>query len=60
MKKVIYTLTVLLVISSTVISYMSIDLKQEFKTSEKKQVKNQIVTLKEGNSYNPLLILKKD
>ncbi|NJM81044.1 MAG: hypothetical protein HC854_18130 [Flavobacterium sp.] len=59
MKKVIYTLTGLLIISSLVISYMSIDLKQEYKNTEKKTIKNHIVILKEGSSYNPLLILKK-
>ena len=60
MKKIIYTLTVLLVISSSVISYMSIDLNEEDKSTNKSCVKKHIVTLKEGNSYNPLLILRKD
>lgn len=60
MKKTIYTLILLLVISSSVISYMTIDAKQVVYQTENHVVNNHIVILKESNSYNPLLILKKD
>lgn len=60
MKKTTYTLTLLLMISSCIISYMTIDGKEVVYETENQVVNNHIVILKECNSYNPLLILKKD
>ncbi|NHN25477.1 hypothetical protein FIA58_007290 [Flavobacterium jejuense] len=60
MKKAIYSLTVLLIMSSSIISYLTIDLNSEKEEIIRENNTNQIVLLGEGNSYNPILIIKND
>lgn len=60
MKKVIYSLSILLVISSSIISYLTVTINSNTKEAAQENRTNQIVLLGEGNSYNPILIIKND
>ncbi|MVO11004.1 hypothetical protein GOQ30_17665 [Flavobacterium sp. TP390] len=60
MKKVIYSLSILLVISSSIISYLTVTINSSNKEVAQENRTNQIVLLGEGNSYNPILIIKND
>jgi len=60
MKKVIYSLSILLVISSSIISYLTVTINSRNKEVAQENRTNQIVLLGEGNSYNPILIIKND
>jgi len=60
MKKIIYSLSILLVISSSIISYLTVTINSSNKEVAQENRTNQIVLLGEGNSYNPILIIKND
>ena len=60
MKKVIYSLSILLVISSSIISYLTVTINSNSNEVAQESRTNQIVLLGEGNSYNPILIIKND
>jgi hypothetical protein len=60
MKKAIYSLAILLLISFGVISYLTTDLTTEKEKFFQEDCNHKIVLLGEGNSYNPILIIKKD
>ncbi|MBF02648.1 MAG: hypothetical protein CMP76_05075 [Flavobacterium sp.] len=60
MKKVIYSLSILLVISSSIISYLTVTINSNSNEVAQENRTNQIVLLGEGNSYNPILIIKND
>ncbi|WP_445456496.1 hypothetical protein [Flavobacterium sp. HNIBRBA15423] len=60
MKKAIYSLAILLLMSFVVISYLTTDLTTEKEKFFQEDSNHKIVLLGEGNSYNPILIIKKD
>jgi len=60
MKKAIYSLAILLLMSFVVISYLTTDLTTEKEKFFQEDNNHKIVLLGEGNSYNPILIIKKD
>ena len=60
MKKAIYSLAILLLMSFVVISYLTTDLTTDKEKYFQEDNDYKIVLLGEGNSYNPILIIKKD
>lgn len=60
MKKLIFSLCILLLISTSIISYFSISFNYKSNISEKEHNMGQIMLLRENNHNNPILIIKND
>ncbi|WP_130734907.1 hypothetical protein [Flavobacterium sp. J27] len=60
MKKALFSLSILLVISSSIISYLTVDFNSERQEIAQESQVNNIVLLGDSNSYNPILIVKND
>lgn len=60
MKKIIFSLCILLLISTSIISYFSINTNFKKNISNKEDNMGQIMLLRENNHNNPILIIKND
>lgn len=60
MKKIIFSLCILLVISSSIISYLTFDFHSKRDIVIQENNYNQIVFLRESNHNNPILVIKND
>lgn len=60
MKKTIVSLSILIVISSSIISYFAVDFNSKSNIVVQENNYNQIVLLRESNHNNPILVIKND